>query len=314
VHQGFFRFVARRAAVAAVLVLLVSSAALVLSRLAPGDASDIGTDPAIIAEQRRISGRDLPVLEQYGRWIGGVARLDFGESLRYRLPVRSLIRDRAPNTVLLGASALLVATALGIPLGILTGSRRGGLLIALARGLSVLLLSVPPLVTSLALLLLALRTGWFPVGGLPPGDAGIGELLRHLAMPVLALALPVAASLERLQSRAIADALSEPCVLAALGRGVPKRRVIWRHALRLSLGPVLGIYGIMIGSLLSGSFVVEYVMSWPGLGALMLDALRSRDAYLVAGCAASGSIVLAAGTLLSDVALAAVDPRVQEPG
>jgi peptide/nickel transport system permease protein len=216
--------------------------------------------------------------------------------------------------VLLGASALLVATALGIPLGILTGSRRGGLLIALARGLSVLLLSVPPLVTSLALLLLALRTGWFPVGGLPPGDAGIGELLRHLAMPVLALALPVAASLERLQSRAIADALSEPCVLAALGRGVPKRRVIWRHALRLSLGPVLGIYGIMIGSLLSGSFVVEYVMSWPGLGALMLDALRSRDAYLVAGCAASGSIVLAAGTLLSDVALAAVDPRVQEPG
>jgi peptide/nickel transport system permease protein len=124
----------------------------------------------------------------------------------------------------------------------------------------------------------------------------------------------MAASLERLQSQAIREALADPCILAALARGVPEQRVIWRHALRLSLKPVLALYGITIGAVLSGSFAVEVVMSWQGLGDLMYEALKGRDLYLVAGCAAAGSASLAAGILLSDLALAAVDPRVEEAG
>jgi peptide/nickel transport system permease protein len=137
------------------------------------------------------------------------------------------------------------------------------------------------------------------------------ELVRHLVLPGLALALPFAAALERLQSRSIADALRDPSILAARARGVPLRRVVWHHAWRLSLEPVLAVYGVMIGALISGSFVVEYVMTWPGLGRLMYDALVSRDANLVAACAATGTAFLAAGILAADIALAAVDPRLE---
>jgi peptide/nickel transport system permease protein len=185
---------------------------------------------------------------------------------------------------------------------------------------SIALLSLPPLVTSLVLLLTAARTGWLPAGGLPQVPANAGALqaaaiiARYLILPSLALALPVAASIERLQSQSLREVLSEPCIIAALGRGVPRSRVVWRHALRLSLKPVIAIYGITIGAVLSGSFVVEIVMSWQGLGDLMFQALQARDLYLIAGCAATGSAGLAAGILLSDLALVAIDPRVEELG
>ena len=308
----------RRAAFAALLVLVVSSAALVLAHFAPPD-DEFGTDPAVLAAERERAGLDKPLLQQYLTWLANGIRLDFGQSLRFRRPVATLIRERAANTALLGLSALALATAIGVPLGVFTGSRRGGVLVAVARGASIVLLSVPPLVTSLLLLLVAARTGWFPAGGLPHIPAGAGAIeaasitLRHLCLPSLALALPIAASLERLQSRSMREALEEPCILAALGRGIPNGQVIWRHALRLSLKPVLAIYGITIGGVLSGSFAVEIVMGWQGLGDLMYEALKGRDLFLVAGCAAAGSFCLAAGILLSDVALAVVDPRVEEP-
>jgi peptide/nickel transport system permease protein len=308
----------RRAASAALLVFAVSSASLLLARLAPADDA-FGTDPAILAAERHRLGFDRPLAAQYADWLARSARFDFGESLRFRRPVATLIRERVGNTALLGLSALAVATLIGLPLGVFTGSHHRGVLVAAARVASMALLSVPPLVTSLVLLLVAARTGWFPTGGLPNVPAGAGLLqsaalvARYLFLPALALALPIAAGLERLQSRSLRDALAEPCVMAAVARGVPRRRIIWRHALRLSLKPVLAIYGITIGSVLSGSFVVEIVMSWHGLGDLMYQALQARDLYLVAGCAAAGSCGLALGILLSDLALVAVDPRVEEP-
>jgi peptide/nickel transport system permease protein len=240
-------------------------------------------------------------------------RLDFGESLRYRRPVRELIGERAVNTALLGTAALLLATALGIPAGIFTGSRRGAAA-SLMRGASMVLLSIPPLVTSFVLLYFAARTRWLPVGGfgVAGGDAHAAETLVYLALPCLALALPMAATLERLQSQTMREALTEPSIEAARARGCSIARVVWRHALRLSLKPVVALYGIFVGSVLSGSFAVEIVMSWPGLGALTYEALVARDLYLVAGCAATGAAFLAAGVLASDVALAMIDPRVTE--
>jgi ABC-type dipeptide/oligopeptide/nickel transport system permease component len=135
--------------------------------------------------------------------------------------------------------------------------------------------------------------------------------ISHLILPTIALALPVAATLERLQSQSIADALARPSTLAARARGIHGARLLWRHGWRLSLAPILGTYGIIIGSLFSGSFAVEIVTSWPGLGALMLQALMVRDTYLVAGCAAAGATFLALGVLAADLVHALVDPRVE---
>src|SRR4029077_9300017 len=124
-------------------------------------------------------------------------------------------------------------------------------------------------------------------------------------------ALPVAAALERLQSQSIAESLRRPSAMAARARGIPDRRVVWRHGWRQSLGPILAIYGVIVGSLFSGSFAVEIVTSWPGLGALMRDALMVRDTYVVAVCAAAGAVCLAAGVLAGDIAHALADPRVR---
>jgi peptide/nickel transport system permease protein len=312
VRRGLLTYLVRRLLLAAVLVFAVSSAALVLVEAAPGDAVDgFDLDPTVAAAERHRLGLDRPFLARYGDWVLRAIRLDLGESVKYGRPVRQLVAERAEKTALLGAAALLIATVLGVPLGVFTGSRRNAAT-AVAGTLSLIFVSVPPLVTSFALLLLAARTGWFPVGGFPvSGDAtSIETTMRYLALPAVALALPVAASLERLQSQAIREALTEPSVRAALARGCSLRRVTWRHAFRLSLKPVLAIYGVIVGSLLSGSFAVEIVTSWPGLGALMYEGLVSRDLYLVAGCAAAGSVFLAMGILLSDVALALADPRI----
>jgi peptide/nickel transport system permease protein len=155
------------------------------------------------------------------------------------------------------------------------------------------------------------------VGGLPTAPAGgwlvaLPTLAWHLTLPALALALPFAATLEQLQSESIAAALGAPHIAAARGRGVPAARLVWRHALRDAIRPVAAVYGIVIGSLFSGSFAVEVVTTWPGLGRLMVEGLRSRDTYLVAGCAAMGAVVLAIGTFLSDLFLVAADPRLRQ--
>lgn len=307
------RFLLRRLLLAVLLVFVVSSAALMLVAAAPGDAVDVfDLDPNAAAAERHRLGLDRPFLARYGDWLRRAVRLDLGESVKYGRPVRQLVAERAWKTALLGATALLLATLVGVPAGVITGSRRN-LATAIARALSLIFVSVPPLVTSFALLLLAARTGWFPVGGFPAsGDStSVWTTLTYLVLPATALALPIAASLERLQSQAMHEALAEPSVRAALARGCSFRRVVWRHALKLSLKPVLAIYGVIVGSVLSGSFAVEIVTSWPGLGALMYEGLVSRDLYLVAGCAAAGSIFLALGILLSDIALVLADPRVE---
>jgi ABC-type dipeptide/oligopeptide/nickel transport system permease component len=307
------RYLIRRVLLAAVLVVLVSSAAFLLVEAAPGDTFDqFDMDPAVAAAERHRLGLDRPLPVRYVDWLGRAVRLDFGDSIKYGRPVGQLVAERAPRTALLGVTSLLLATLLGIPLGIVTGSQRN-MATAAARAVSLVLVSVPPLVTSFALLLLASRTGWFPVGGFPAaGDTtSLGVVLPYLAVPALALALPLAGSLERLQSQAMSEALTHPSIAAALARGCSKHRIIWRHALRLSLLPVLAIYGVIIGTVLSGSFAVEVVTSWPGLGALMYEALVARDLYLVAGCAAAGGLFLAFGILASDVAMAIADPRLE---
>jgi ABC-type dipeptide/oligopeptide/nickel transport system permease component len=308
-------FVARRAAGAALFALLVASISMALARLAPGDGVDVGVgiDPQVIAAQRAALGLDRPWYEQYGRWLAGVARLDLGRSSHYQRPVIDLVRERAVNTAILAIAALALATLIGVPLGRYTGVTHTWPA-RVVRVASLILLSIPPLIGSLLLVLIAARTGWLPVGGMPPdhleGAAWFLALLRHLPVPVLALALPLAATLERLQARAMAEAAARPFVRASVARGrsLPEA---WRiHAWPVSLAPVLGVYGVVVGALFSGSFVVEAVTAWPGLGRLLVDAINARDIWLVAGCGAAGAAFLAVATLLVDVVHSTIDPRV----
>jgi peptide/nickel transport system permease protein len=303
-------FIIRRTLRALALIVVVASIALVFGRLAPGDhLSAFEADPAFAAAERHRLGLDRPLHHQYFAWLAGAVRLDLGESTAFEgRTVMGLVAERAGPTALIGFTALALATLLGVPAGIISGTRRRGALAWSIRAVTIVALSVPPIVLSLSLLLVASRTGWFPTGGFPVGDR-FGETVRFMVLPVLALALPIGAALERLQSRAIAEALRNPSILAARARGVPSRRLIWRHALRLSLKPVLAVYGITIGALISGSFVVEYVMTWPGLGRLMYEAIITRDTNLVAGCAAASTAFLSFGILISDVLLSMVDPR-----
>ena len=297
------RFLLKRAFAALVLVFATTSGALLLAQLAPGDyASDIGRSAEEIAAERRRLGLDRPVAEQYTRWLRRTLAFDLGESFKYQRPVTQVVGERAVNTALLATAALAVATLLGIPWGVITGTRRG-LVPRLLRGVSLLFLSLPPLISSIVMLAIAARTGWLPVSGMGGPS--------HFVIPTLALALPIAALLERLQSQSIGESLRRPSTIAARGRGVPEARIVWRHGWRQSLGPVLAIYGVIVGSLFSGSFAVEIVTSWPGLGQLMQEALMARDTYLVAGCAAAGAAFLAAGILAGDLAHALTDPRVR---
>ena len=147
-------------------------------------------------------------------------------------------------------------------------------------------------------------------------DTGMSGLLevvvRYLPLPALALGLPIAASLERVQSQAVTEALKDPSVVAAQSRGLPASRVIWVHAWRLSLRPVLGVLGMAVGSVLSGSLAVEVVMTWPGLSHLMIGALIGQDLPLAAGCAGLGAALLSIGLLSADIALASADPTILE--
>ena len=316
------RFLIRRVIFAVVLVLVSSSAALLLTRLAPGgvaSALDPQATRAEVAAARARFDLDRPFLEQWRLWATRAVRLDFGESVLYSRPVRPLVTRAAANSAALGVTALLVATVLGLSLGVFTGTGRGGLTASLLRAFSIACLSLPPLLTSLLLVFVAARTGWLPLGGMTSAGttattwgAWLADVAAHLPLPVIALALPLTATFERLQSQALGETRHLPYVTAATARGVSQQRAILRHAWPASLRAICAVYGIVIGTMLSGSFVVEYVTAWPGLGRLMYDALRARDIYLVAGCAAMGATLLAAGTLIGDLMLAAADPRVRE--
>jgi peptide/nickel transport system permease protein len=311
-------YAARRAVGAVLFVLVVAGFTLGLARVTPGAGLDPGVTGVSAEEvrQRRAElGLDRPFVVQYARWVGGLLRLDLGWSTLYSRPVADLVVERAANTAILAAAALLLATLIGIPLGRVTAlsSQRSARLIRCA---SLVVLSVPPLIGSLLLVLLAARTGWLPVGGMTSGEgsgvAWLADVLRHLPVPTLSLALPVAATLERLQAQSLREAAGRPFVRASLARGRTAADAVTRHAWPASLAPLLGVYGVIVAGLFSGSFVVEVVTAWPGLGRLLFDALRARDVWLVAGCGSSGAGVLALATFVADVAHAALDPRVRQ--
>jgi peptide/nickel transport system permease protein len=317
------RRLAARAIQGLVLLPVVALASFVLADLAPGDYfADMRLDPRMSEEHvrslRERHGLDRPLPERYARWLGSLARGELGFSFAYGQPVAPLLWPRARNSLVLNVVATTVAWALAIPLGVWWArlrSRRGAHVLAAATAV---LLALPDVVVALALLLFAVRTGWFPAGGMVSlgleqmaWGARAVDFARHLALPATALVVGILPVLVRNVRSALADTLEAPFVRAARAHGLPERRVLFRHALPAAANPLVSLFGLSLAGLLSMSLLVEVVMGWPGLGPLMLEAILARDLHLVVGPVLASTVFLLFGNLAGDLLLLAVDPRIR---
>lgn len=314
----------RRRIVHSVLLLLgVSLFSFLLCELVPGDFFDeMRMNPSIsqetIASLRAQHGLDQPLPLRYAKWLGSALTGEFGFSLAYRAPAGPLLWERAKNTLLLTGVATALAWLLSLPLGVLGAARQGKWDDRVSSAATSLLFSVPDLVLALALLFVAVRTGWFPTGGMV--SVGFAELslggkaldvLWHMALPVGALVLSIVPVLVRHVRAAVMESLQAPFLLAARAHGIPRSRLLFRHALRAAANPLISLLGLTIGNLLGASLLIEVVMSWPGLGPLFLEAILARDFYLVIGTVVFSSAMLAVGNLAADCLLLAADPRIR---
>jgi peptide/nickel transport system permease protein len=261
---------------------------------------------------------DKPLPIRYFGWIRSVAKGEWGFSFAYNSPVAPLLATRARNTLLLTVPATLLAWLFALPLGIVSAEKRRGWI---DRALSVIagvLLATPDLLLALALLLLAVYTRWLPVGGMESLRTDqlsrwdqFKDVSNHLISPVLVLVLGSLPTLFRHTRAAMIDALNSPFVRAARAHGISRWRIIFRHALPVAANPLISFFGLYVGWLLSASLLVEVVMSWPGLGPLLLEAILGRDVYVVVGAVMCASAFLIMGAILSDALLLAVDPRIR---
>jgi peptide/nickel transport system permease protein len=308
------------------LVLLgVSALSFLLAEAAPGSVVDeLTLNPRIsattVAAMRDRYGLDQSVPEKYLHWLQSIARGELGFSVAYNSPVGPLLWPRARNTLLLTVPATVIAWLLAVPLGIWAASRHGGAADRVLAGGTTVLLAVPELLLGLGLLLLAVRTGYFPTGGmvslgfvdLGPWDK-VKDVLAHFLLPVTALTLATMPVLVRHVRASLLDVLHAPFIQAARAKGIPERRLLFRHALRVAANPLISLLGLSVAALLSTSLVVETIMSWPGLGPLLLEAVVARDLHLVVGAVTCSTLLLIAGNLLGDGLLYLADPRIR-PG
>jgi peptide/nickel transport system permease protein len=225
---------------------------------------------------------------------------------------------RAKNTLLLTVTATLLAWAIALPLGVWSAERLGHFPDRVISWSTATLLVIPDLALALGLLVLTVRTGWFPTGGMASLDfeslsvAGkLHDLAMHMFLPVAALVLSALPLLVRHVRAAVAEVLHAPFLLAAEGHGIPRLTLLFRYALPAAANPLISLFGFSIGALLSGSLLIEVVMSWPGLGPFLLEAILSRDIYVVIGGVLFSTIFLAAGNFLADMLLYWLDPRIR---
>jgi peptide/nickel transport system permease protein len=315
------RYVSGRLLRGVLLLLGVSLLSFLFLELAPGDYFDeMRLDPRIsretVAALRAQYGMDRPLHEKYLRWLLSTAQGDMGFSFAYNRPVAPLIAARAGNTLLLTVTATVLAWAIAVPWGVWSAARPGRWVDRLGGAATSVALAVPDVLVSLGLLLLAVRTGLFPTGGRTSLEAlqpvpALLDLAHHLVLPVSALVLGTVPTLFRHVRSSMAEVLATPFILATRAHGIRGSRLLFRHALPAAANPLASLFGLSVASLLSGSLLVEVIMSWPGLGPLLLEAILARDVHLVLGPVMASTGLLLAGGFLADLLLYAVDPRIR---
>ncbi len=322
------RFLLRRVLHSLFLLVCASILSFVVVNLAPGDfyealrlRADIS--PATVSALRSQHGLNESLPIRYLHWVRSAFEGDWGFSLAYNSPARPILLSRAKNTLLLAGTATLIAWLIALPGGLWSAAHPGTWADSLASAGISILLATPELVIALLLLLFAARTGYFPAGGLmsfSASDAGLSaahawsrieDIVRHLVLPSICLAAGLLPLLFLHVRTAVREALRSPFVSAARGYGIPFRRILLRHALPAAANPLISLFGLSLGLLMSSSLVIEAIFSWPGLGQLMLEAILQRDFFLVvdAGLLATGFLIM--GNLVADVLLYASDPRIR---
>ncbi len=305
------------------LLVGISLLTFILLQLTPGDflnqmAENPGISPAAIEAMRRNFGLDRPWYVQYALYLKNLLlHFDFGESFSRHEPVFAVLREGLANTLLLAVASAVITWSLAIPLGIWAAVRQHSWVDRLLSLVAFIWLSIPEILSGLLLLMLAARTGWFPVGGMRSLDydelTTWGQFLdvtHHLVLPALVVGLiPLASRMRQMRSNLL-DVLRMDYVTTARAKGLDERVVIFKHALKNALNPMITLFGYTLGALVSGSFVAEIIFSWPGLGRITLDALLTQDQYLVMGSVLMASVVLIAGNLIADILLAVADPRI----
>ena len=318
------KYIAKRALQAVPLVIGITIISFGLIHAAPGDPfSELSQNPHIseqtLQDLRVRFGFDRPLVIQYLKWFWGMLRLDFGYSTSYHIPVITLIGQRLFNTLYLAVISLVLTWAIAIPIGIYSARHQYQLGDRIFSVLTFIGMSLPTFFVAFLFIYVASHTTWLPTGGvrdpiyfdmMSPLEK-TWDLFRHLLIPISVLVASSVAGLVRLMRGNMLDVLKLPYVTTARAKGLSEFKVIYKHALRNAVNPMITIFGYQLSGLLSGVALTEAILSWPGLGRLMLDAVLKQDIYLVMATLVISSCLLIISNLFADILLAVTDPRVR---
>ena len=319
-----FLYIVKRLLQALLTIFLASLVSFIIIQLAPGDYLDTlrdnpKIDPQRIQQLEEQFGLDKPWHVQYFLWLWRViSKGDFGMSFVSQRPVASLIWERVPATLLLAIASLIFTWAIAIPLGIVAAVKQNQAIDRILRVISYAGQGFPSFITALLLLIFAQMTApLFPVGGMtsifhaqlsPLGK--VIDVLWHMILPTIALSITSFAGLQRITRGELLDVLRQDYIQTARAKGNPENRVIYVHALRNAINPLITLLGFELASLLSGAFIAEFFFNWPGLGRLTLQAVRAQDLYVLMASLIVGAVLLIVGNLVADLLLKVADPRI----
>jgi ABC-type dipeptide/oligopeptide/nickel transport system permease component len=313
-------FLVRRAATTVVVFLVITVIIFSLVHAAPGDPVAMLIPPGdlnagsveFIARKRQELGLDQPLPLQYLSWLGDALRGDFGYSVAGQRPVSELIGERIIPTVELMSLSLLAGILIALPLGVVAAVYHNRFADYVATFISLASVSIPSFFVGIvAIYVFALKFGLLPSAGMSnPTDGSPLDLLRHLVLPVAILGLSTAGTLARYVRSSMLTELQSDYVRTALAKGVPMRRMLFRHALRNALIPIITVIALFLPGLLGGAVVIEQVFAWPGMGQLAVTAVSRQDYAVIIAFALLVSVLVLVSNLLADVLYAIVDPRV----
>jgi len=315
--------IVNRLVYAFVLLFAVLVLNFTLMHLAPGDVADTisqsmgGADEGLLIEIRKDYGLDQPYFQQLATYIGKVLRFDLGHSFFFNEPVSKLVLERIPATLLLVITAQILALLLGVVLGVYSARKPNGMMSHFVTFFALFGYSAPVFWTGILLLIaFSLQIPLFPVAGMRDvtieGNFWIHaiDVMKHMVLPVVTLASIFLALYSRLARATMIETLGTDFVRTARAKGLPERQVVYKHALRNSLSPVVTLAGLQFSAVVSGAVLVEAVFSWPGLGTLAFQSIIARDTPTILGILFFSALVVIIGNLLTDLALRFVDPRV----
>lgn len=312
-------YIARRCAVAAVMIFMVATAVFMILHVVPGDpvevmlsADGMAPDPTAVAEMRGRLGLDLPLYQQYSNYLSRLASGDLGRSFQDDQDVLGNIARRLPRTLELIGMATLLSLMIGIPLGVFAARRRGTWTDRALGVAASFALSIPTFVLgTMFVLVFALLLRLVPAGGFVPFSEAPITHLKLLLMPSAAIAVGFTAIIIRMTRSTVLDVLGQDWVRTARAKGLRERRVLRRHVVRNALGPVLSVTGLQMGSLLGGTVLVEFIFNWPGMSGFLVEAVENRDYPEVQGIVLVTASLFILLNLTVDVLYAVVDPQVR---